>query len=284
MTQQSNSLASKDKEISSLKSLDSEKDSMISALQLEIGQLSDQLSILKESSDSAPTTEQFQALTQERETLKLQISSTLQDLDKSQRDFKVLQDAYTSLEKDENTTHETLVSLRNEHSKLKESHASEIQKSRLSHSRAAELQLENKTLISRVEELKHKVVTLTSQKLELGERVESLQIELFKLRKERNVAVAIGNRANVESNAELDALIQGQETRQAIRETNQHRYSQFVGQMDSNQESMKDINERRLKEGKDSGEFGREKEMGFVIDLISEGRGCGMCTGEVIVL
>jgi hypothetical protein len=48
---------------------------------------------------------------------------------------------------------------------------------------------------------------------------------------------------------------------------------------------MREINERRLKEGKDSGEFGREREMGFVIDLIANGSGgCGMCTGEVLVL
>ena len=86
-------------------------------------------------------------------------------------------------------------------------------------------------------------------------------------------------------NTELDALIQGQETRQAIRETNQRTYSQFVGQAQPEGESMRDINERRLQKGKDSGEFGREKEIGFVVDLISGGAGgCGMCTGEILVL
>ena len=85
-------------------------------------------------------------------------------------------------------------------------------------------------------------------------------------------------------NTELDTLIQGQETRQAIRETNQRTYSQFVGQSQEG-ESMRDMNEKRLKNGKESGEFGRERETGFVVDLLSGGTGgCGMCTGEILVL
>jgi len=179
------------------------------------------------------------------------------------------------------TTRDTLLTLRDNHSKLKDSHSAEIQKSRLSHSKGAELQLENKTLLSRVEELKSKLVTLTSEKLELVERSESLEKQIFKLRQEREVSIAAGPRGSVELNAELDALIQGQETRDAIRETNQRRYSQFVGTHGT--ETLREINERRLQRGKDSGEFGREKEQGFVVDLISVG-GCGMCVGEILVL
>jgi len=85
-------------------------------------------------------------------------------------------------------------------------------------------------------------------------------------------------------NTELDQLIQGQETRQAIRETNQRRYSQFVGQSIGDGGTMREINERRLKKGKDSGEFGREREVGFVIDLVAVGGGCEMCVGEVLTL
>lgn len=190
---------------------------------------------------------------------------------------------YIALEKDTKTTHETLIALRHEHGKLKDLHSSEIQKSRVSHSKAAELQIENKTLISRVEELKSKLVTLTTEKLELVDRTESLEKELYKLRKSKDDAVASAQRGSVEFNTELDALIKGQETRQAIRETNQRTYSQFVGEL-GGQESMRDINEQRLKNGKDSGEYGREKEIGFVVDLISGGGGCGMCTGEILVL
>lgn len=98
-----------------------------------------------------------------------------------------------------------------------------------------------------------------------------------------------GERKSVELNAELDQLIQGQETRDAIRQTNQRRYSQFVGQatdvpQGGEGETMREINERRLKKGKDSGEFGREKEVGFVIDLVTVGGGCGMCVGDVLTL
>ena len=253
---------------------------MISSLQLELGQLRDQLSSLKESSGAAPTTEQFVALTKERDSLKSEIATTQDTLEKLQSDLQSLQTSYTALEKDTKTTHETLLSVRNEHGKLKESHSSEIQKSRLSQSRAAELQIENKTLLSRVEELKQKLVTLTSEKLELVERVESLEKELFKLRKQKDRQ----SRGSVELNTELDTLIQGQETRQAIRETNQRTYSQFVGQSQEG-ESMRDMNEKRLKNGKESGEFGRERETGFVVDLLSGGTGgCGMCTGEILVL
>lgn len=213
---------------------------------------------------------------------------TEETLQKTQKELRSLQESYKALEKDTKTTHEALITLRQEHGKLKESHASEIQKSRLTHSKAAELQMENKTLISRVEELKQKLVTLTSEKLELVERSESLEKELFKARKARDSVVASGGggqRGSVELNTELDALIQGQETRQAIRETNQRTYSQFVGQQHDAEESMRDINERRLKKGKESGEFGREREVGYVVDLISSGAGgCGMCTGEILVL
>ena len=198
-----------------------------------------------------------------------------------------MQGKYTALEKDTKTTHETLVSLRNEHAKLKETHSGEIQKSRVSHSRAAELQLENKTLLSRVEELKQKVVSLTSEKVELIDRSDTLEKELYKLRKQvqsSNTAGESGDRGSIELNTELDQLIQGQETRQAIRETNQRRYSQFVGQSTGEGDTMREINERRLKKGKDSGEFGREREVGFVIDLIAVGGGCGMCVGEVLTL
>lgn len=254
---------------------------MISSLQLELGQLRDQLSTLKESFGAAPTTEQYLALTQERDALKSEIATTQKSLSKAQTDLQTLWNSYKALEKDTKTTHETLVSLRGDHDKLKDSHSSEIQKSRLTHSRAAELQIENKTLLSRVEELKQKLVTLTSEKLELVDRAESLDKELYKLRKQKDGQ----NQGGVELNTELDALIQGQETRQAIRETNQRTYSQFVGQAQSEVESMRDINERRLQKGKDGGEFGREKEIGFVVDLISGGAGgCGMCTGEILVL
>jgi archaellum component FlaC len=191
------------------------------------------------------------------------------------------------LEKDTKTTHEALISLRNEHAKLKDSHSGEIQKSRLAHSRASELQLENKTLLSRVEELKQKLVSLTSEKLELVERTDSLEKELYKLRKQAQVSALAGaERGSVELNADLDQLIQGQEARDAIRETNQRRYSQFVGQNVQGEaaETLREINERRLKKGKDSGEFGREKEVGFVIDLVAAGGGCGMCVGEVLTL
>ena len=162
---------------------------MISSLQLELGQLRDQLSTLKESSGAAPTTEQYLTLTQERDALKSEIVTTQNALTKAQTDLQTLWNSYTSLEKDTKTTHETLVSLRNEHGKLKDSHSSEIQKSRLAHSRAAELQIENKTLLSRVEELKQKLVTLTSEKLELVNRTESLDNELFKLRKQKDCRV-----------------------------------------------------------------------------------------------
>ena len=265
-----------------MKSSDSEKDSIINSLQLELGQLRDQLSTLKESSGSAPTTQQFLTLTNERDALKSQISTAEGTLHKTQNELQSLRESYTALEKDTKTTHETLITLRHEYGKLKESHTSEIQKSRLSHSKAAELQIENKTLISRVEELKQKVVTLTAQKLELVDRMEFLEKELYRLRKSRESVVTSGQRGSVELNTELDSLIQGQETRQAIRETNQRTYSQFVGERD--EETMRDINERRLKKGKDSGEFGKEKEIGFVVDLISGGGGCGMCTGEILVL
>ena len=285
MSQYTTTTASKEKEIASLKSSDSEKDSTISSLQLEIGQLRDQLSTLKESAGSAPTTEQFTQIIHECDALKSELQTTQNNLSKTEKDLQTLQSSYTALEKDTKTTHETLVALRNEHTKLKDSHSSEIQKSRLSHSKAAELQMENKTLISRVEELKQKVVALTSQKLELVERTESLETELYKLRKERRAVLASGMRGSVEMNTELDTLIQGQETREAIRETNQRRYSQFVGVVvEAEGESLREINERRLKRGKDSGEFGREKETGFVIDLISSAGGCGLCTGDITVL
>ena len=181
------------------------------------------------------------------------------------------------------------MSLRGEHNKLKETHSSEIQKSRTSHSRAAELQIENKTLLSRVDELKQKVVSLTADKLDLVNRSEALEKDLYHARKAQAAAVAAGEgggpRGSVELNTELDALIQGQEKRAMMRETNQRRYSQFVGQSGEDGESMREINERRLKKGKDSGEYGREREMGFVIDLIGSGSGgCGLCTGEVLVL
>lgn len=266
-----------------MKSSDSESESLISSLQLEIGQLRDQLSTLKESTGSAPTQEQFYQLTNERDTLKSELAATQQKLTKAEKDLHSLQASYAALEKDTKTTHDTLVALRNEHSKLKDAHSSEIQKSRLSQSKAAELQLENKTLISRVEELKQKVVSLTSQKLELVERSESLESELYKLRKQQAAAQVYGTHGNIELNAELDALIEGHHQRQTIRETNQRRYSQFVGQVEEG-ESLRDINERRLKKGKESGEFGREKETGFVVDLISTSGGCGLCVGDVIVL
>lgn len=86
----------------------------------------------------------------------------------------------------------------------------------------------------------------------------------------------------MELNTELDGLILSQEQRQSQREQNQRRYSQFVGTEDG--ESMREINERRLKKGKDSGEFGREREMGFVIDLVTVHGGCGSCIGEVLTL
>jgi len=285
------SLASKDKEIIALKSNDSEKDSLISSLQLEIGQVRDQLSSLKEFTGSAPTAEQFAALVSERDTLKSQLTELQNDTEKTHKQFQTLQNDHTALEKDTKTTHDTLVNLRNEHAKLKESHSSEIQKSRSSQSRAAELQIENKTLMSRVDELKKKLVSLTTEKLELVERAETQERELYKLRKERMVVShggggGGGGRGSVEMDTELDALIEGQKTRQAIRETNQRRYSQFVGQAVSEdaEETMRDINERRLKKGKESGEFGREKETGFVVDLISVGGGCGLCVGDVLVL
>jgi len=136
-------------------------------------------------------------------------------------------------------------------------------------------------------------VTLTSEKLELVERTEAQEVELFKLRKaaKENVASGAGGRerGSVEMNTELDALIEGEANRRAVRETNQRQYSQFVGQGGRREgmegESLREINERRLREGKNSGEFGREREIGFVVDLISAGGGgCGMCTGEVLVL
>jgi hypothetical protein len=174
--------------------------------------------------------------------------------------------------------------LQADHAKLKASHTAEIQKSRLEHSKAAELHLENKTLFSRVEELKQKLVTLTSEKLELVTRTETQEAELFRLRKAARETAAGGQGDSVEEgNAELDALIEGAETRRVIRETNQRRYSQFVGQ-GAGEESAREVNEQKLRRGKDSGEFGREREVGFVIDLIAGGGGCGMCTGDVLVL
>jgi hypothetical protein len=155
----------------------------------------------------------------------------------------------------------------------------------LEHSKAAELHLENKTLFSRVEELKQKLVTLTSEKLELVTLTEAQEAELFRLRKAARENVAAGGkqgRDSVEGNAELDALIEGAETRRVIRETNQRRYSQFAGQ--GREESAAEVNDRRLRKGKDSGEFGLEREVGFVVDLIAGGGGCGMCTGDVLVL
>jgi hypothetical protein len=109
-----------------------------------------------------------------------------------------------------------------------------------------------------------------------------LEKQAFKFRKERESAIVSGPRGSVELNAELDALIAGQETREMQRENNQKRYSQVVG-TDSG-ETLREINERRLLKGKDSGDYGREKEMGFVVDLIGGGGGCGMCVGEVLVL
>jgi len=288
LSQNSTSSSAREKEIASLKSSDSEKDSTISSLQLELGQLQDQLNSLKQLSTSAPTPEQLQSLTSERDTLKQQLSTSQTTLEKTQSELQNLRDSHTALEKDTKTTHETLVSLRAEHSKLKETHSSEIQRSRTSHSRAAELQIENKTLLSCVNELKQKLQSLTSEKLDLVNRSESLE-ELYHAWKTQSDAVAVGQaapRGSVELNTELDALIQGQEKRATIRETNQRtRHSQFVGHSGEDREDMREINERRLKEGKDSGEFGREREMGFVIDLIANGSGgCGMCTGEILVL
>ena len=287
MSQHSTSSATREKEIASLKSSDSEKDSIISSLQLELGQLQAQMSSLKRSSTSAPTPEQLQSLTTERDTLKKQLSATQNTLEKTQSELQNLRDSYIALEKDTKTTHETLVSLRAENNKLKETHSAEIQKSRTSHSRAAELQIENKILLSRVDELKQKVLSLTSEKLDLVNHSESLEKDLYHARKTQSAAAAAGERqrGSVELNTELDALIQGQEKRATIRETNQRKYSQFVGQSAEDGESVREINERRLKRGKDSGEFGREREIGFVIDLIGSGSGgCGMCTGEVLVL
>jgi chromosome segregation ATPase len=242
--------------------------------------------VLQESSTSAPTAEQLTILTTERDDLKSHLSAAQDSTKKSQGELKALQDTHTALEKDTKTTHDTLVNIRNEHAKLKETHSSEVQKARLSHSRGAELQLENKTLISRVEELKQKVVSLTSEKVELVERTDSLDKELFKLRKNLDSAVAGGGRGSVELNTELDALIHGHETRRTIRETNQRRYSQFVGEkiVEGDGETMREINEQRLKKGKESGEYGRERETGFVVDLVSARGGCGMCVGEVLVL
>ena len=238
---------------------------------------------------SAPTSEQYALLTSERDTLQSQLNAANESFTASQKELQSLQGNYTALEKDTKTTQEALHSLRGEHAKLKDAHSGEIQKSRLSHSRASELQLENKTLLSRVEELKQKVVSLTSEKVELVERTDTLEKELYKLRKQvqsSTISGASGERGSVELNAELDQLIEGQETRQAIRDTNQRRYSQFVGQSTQGEEAetMREINERRLKKGKDSGEFGREKEVGFVIDLVAAGGGCGMCVGDVLTL
>ena len=87
----------------------------------------------------------------------------------------------------------------------------------MSHSKAAELQIENKTLLSRVEELKQRLVTLTSEKLELVERSESLEKEVYRLRKQKDTAP----RGSVELNTELDGLIQSQQQRQTQREQNQ---------------------------------------------------------------
>jgi chromosome segregation ATPase len=288
LSQHSTTSLAREKEIAGLRSSDSEKDSTISSLQLELGELQSQLNSLKQSSTLAPTPEQVQSLTSQRDTLKQQLSTNQTTLEKTQSELQKLRNSYTALEKDTKTTHETLVSLRAEHSKLKETHSSEIQRSRTSHSRAAELQIENKTLLSRVDELKQKVLSLTSEKLDLVNRSESLEKEVYHARKAQSAAVAVGEgapRGSVELNAELDALIQGQEKRATIRETNQRRYSQFVGQSGEDGESIREINERRLKKGKDSGEFGREREMGFVVDLIANGSGgCGMCTGELLVL
>jgi len=136
-------------------------------------------------------------------------------------------------------------------------------------------------------------VTLTSEKLELVERTETQEAELFRLRKAAKESVSSGagtrERDSVEMNTELDALIEGEANRRAVRETNQRQYSRFVGQGGGREgmqgESLREVNERRLREGKNSGEFGREREVGFVVDLISAGEGgCGMCTGEVLVL
>jgi chromosome segregation ATPase len=241
---------------------------------------------LQETSTSAPTAEQLTVLTQERDNLKIQLATAQESATKSEIELQRLKETHNALEKDTKTIHETLVNVRNEQVKLKEAHSAEIQKSRLSHSRAAELQLENKTLLSRVEELKQKVVSLTSEKVELVERTGSLDKELYKLRKNLESAVAGGARGSVELNTELDALIHGQETRQAIRETNQRRYSQFVGEKiaEGDGETMREINERRLKKGKESGEYGKERETGFIVDLVSARGGCGMCVGEVLVL
>ena len=260
----------------------------MSSLQLELGQLQSQLTSLRESSTSAPTPEQLQALTLERDALKQQLATTQTALEKSQSEIQKLRNSFTALEKDTKTTHESLVSLRHKHSELKATHSSEIQKSRTSHSRAAELQLENKTLLSRVDELKQKVVSLMAEKLDLVNRSESLEKSLYHARKAQSAAVAAGEggpRESVELNTELDALIQGQQKRATIQETNQGRYSQFVGQSGEDGESIREINERRLKKGKDSGEYGREREMGFVVDLIASGSGgCGLCTGELLLL
>ena len=230
---------------------------------------------------------------QERDSLKTDLAATEASLKSLQHQHDALKSSHTALEKDTKTTQEALRSLQTDHGKLKETHASEIQKSRLSHSKAAELQLENKTLFSRVEELKQKLVTLTSEKLELVERTETQEAELFKLRKAAKESVSSGagtrDRDSVEMNTELDALIEGEANRRAVRETNQRQYARFVGQGGGREsmqgESLREVNERRLREGKNSGEFGREREVGFVVDLISAGGGgCGMCTGEVLVL
>jgi chromosome segregation ATPase len=239
---------------------------------------------LHESSNQAPTPDQLAALQSDRDTLHQTLTQKDADLKALQTKHEALTTAHTALEKDTKTTTETLKALQADHAKLKDSHTAEIQKSRLEHSKAAELHLENKTLFSRVEELKQKLVTLTSEKLELVDRTETQEAELFKLRKAAKESVAGGGKMDsVEVNAELDALIEGAETRRVIRETNQRRYSQFVGQT-AEGESAREVNERRLKRGKDSGEFGREREVGFVVDLIAGGGGCGMCTGDVLVL
>ena len=203
-----------------------------------------------------------------------------ESLSQAQSDLQALQAKHATLEKDAQASSEQVTILRSEYEKVKESHSSEIQKSRISHSKAAELQIENKTLLSRVEELKQRLVTLTSEKLELVEKSEGLEKEVYKLRKQKDVV----SRGSVELNTELDGLIQGQQKRETQREVNQQRYSQFVGGANVDGESMREINERRLKKGKDSGEFGREKEIGFVIDLVAMHGGCGSCIGEVLTL
>jgi chromosome segregation ATPase len=172
-----------------LKSSDQEKDSLITSLQLELSQLRQSISSLQA---SLPPANRLEGLTSENTDLKVEVDSLRAQL-------------AAAKDSSESASNEDIVSLNKELDRLRTAHAAEIHNARRSHSRAAELQIENKTLLGRVEELKSRLVQLMNEKLELVERGDGLEREV----------------RNLKGDGELEGLIEGQERRERMRVRNE---------------------------------------------------------------